>query len=319
MSIRALVVAEQGGRASGSVADAPDPVPGDGEALLDVWFSSLNFKDAMAVAGRPGILRGLPKTAGIDAVGVLPGGRTVVVTGAGLGERRDGGLAQRVAIDPTWAVEVPSPFTPAHAAAIGTAGVTAALSVLRLQQLAPPAGPVLVTGAGGGVGGFAVALLAASGFEVIASTGRVDELGEHLRALGAAEVVPRLEAEPGRPLQSQRWSGVVDSVGGGSLANAIAQTAPGGVVTACGLAASPDLPATVLPFILRGVVLAGIDSVGISPETRRTAWTLLADRCPIGVVERMTERIIGLDEVPAAAEDVLAGQVRGRVVVDVRR
>ncbi|MCU1474400.1 MAG: putative alcohol dehydrogenase, partial [Amnibacterium sp.] len=199
MTVRAVVVADRDGRTAGEVADAPDPEAGVGEVLLEVDLSSLNYKDAMAVAGRPGILRGLPKTAGIDAVGRLPDGRSVVVTGAGLGERRDGGLAERVAVDPAWIVEVPMPFTPQHAAAIGTAGVTAALSVLRLQRLAPPPGPVLVTGAGGGVGGFAVALLAASGFEVVASTGRTEQLGDHLRGLGASDVVPRLDAEPGRP------------------------------------------------------------------------------------------------------------------------
>ncbi|HET6824971.1 MAG TPA: acryloyl-CoA reductase [Amnibacterium sp.] len=319
MTVRAVVVADRQGATSGAVADAPDPEAGPGEVLLDVEFSSLNYKDAMAVAGRPGILRGLPKTAGIDAVGRTPDGRIVVVTGAGLGERRDGGLAERVAVDPSWAVDVPMPFTPQHAAAIGTAGVTAALSVLRLQRLAPPAGPVLVTGAGGGVGGFAVALLAAAGFDVVASTGRQDRLGDHLRRLGAAEVVPRLDAEVGKPLQSQRWAAVVDSVGGAPLVNAIAQSVPGGVVTACGLAASSDLPGTVLPFILRGVTLAGVDSVAISPETRLAAWALLAEHCSPDVVDRMTERVIGMAEVPTAADEVLAGRVRGRIVVDVRR
>jgi acrylyl-CoA reductase (NADPH) len=319
VSVRAVVVADRDGRTAGAVADAPDPEPAAGELLLEVDFSSLNYKDAMAVAGRPGILRNLPRTAGIDAVGRRPDGRSVVVTGAGLGERRDGGLAERVAIDPAWAVDVPMPFTAQHAAAIGTAGVTAALSVLRLQRLGPPSGPVLVTGAGGGVGGFAVVLLAASGFEVVASTGRTEQLGDHLRGLGASDVVPRLDAEPGRPLQSQRWAAVVDTVGGAPLVNAIAQTVQDGVVTACGLAASSDLPGTVLPFILRGVTLAGIDSVAIRPETRLAAWALLAEACPPGVVEAMTERVVGLAEVPAAADDVLAGRVRGRVVVDVRR
>ncbi len=317
--MRAVVVADRQGGTAGAVTDVPDPQAGPGEVLLDVELSSLNYKDAMAVAGRPGILRGLPKTAGIDAVGRTPDGRTVVVTGAGLGERRDGGLAERVAVDPSWAVDVPMPFTPRHAAAIGTAGVTAALSVLRLQRLAPPPGPVLVTGAGGGVGGFAVALLAASGFEVVASTGRQDRLGDHLRRLGAAEVVPRLDAEVGKPLQSQRWAAVVDSVGGGPLVNAIAQTVPGGVVAACGLAASADLPGTVLPFILRGVTLTGIDSVAISAETRLAAWALLAEHCSPDLVDVMTERVIGMAEVPAAADEVLAGRVRGRIVVDVRR
>jgi acrylyl-CoA reductase (NADPH) len=319
VTVRAIVVADRDGRTAGREIDAPDPEAGAGELLLEVDFSSLNYKDAMAVAGRPGILRGLPKTAGIDAVGRTPDGRRVAVTGAGLGERRDGGLAERVAIDPAWAVDVPMPFTPQHAAAIGTAGVTAALSVLRLQRLAPPSGPVLVTGAGGGVGGFAVALLAASGFEVVASTGRADRLDGHLRRLGAVEIVPRLDAEVGKPLQSQQWAAVVDSVGGAPLVNAIAQTVQGGVVTACGLAASPDLGGTVLPFILRGVTLAGVDSVAISAETRLAAWALLAEHCPPDVVDAMTERVVGMADVPAAADDVLAGRVRGRIVVDVRR
>jgi acrylyl-CoA reductase (NADPH) len=317
--VRAVVVAERDGRTAGAVADAPDPQAGAGELLLEVDFSSLNYKDAMAIAGRPGILRGLPKTAGIDAVGRAPDGRRVVVTGAGLGERRDGGLAERVAVDPAWTVDVPMPFRPQQAAAIGTAGVTAALSVLRLQRLAPPSGPVLVTGAGGGVGGFAIALLAAAGFEVVASTGRVAELGAHLRRLGASDVVPRLDARAGKPLQPQRWAAVVDSVGGIPLVNAIAQTVQDGVVTACGLAASPDLPGTVLPFILRGVTLAGVDSVAISPETRLAAWALLTEHCPPGTVDALTERVIGMAEVPAAADDVLAGRVRGRIVVDIRR
>ena len=311
--MRALVASEPGRAAA--LAERPDP---DGEVLAALW-SSLNYKDALAVAGRPGVLRSLPMVPGIDVVGRSARGDLLVVTGAGLGERRDGGLAERVAIDPATAVLVPPAFTPQQAAAIGTAGVTAALSVLALDREGVPEGPVLVTGAGGGVGGFTVALLAAAGREVHAATGRREELGDHLRALGAAEVVDRLPAEPDRPLQSARWAAVVDSVGGAPLVNAIAQTMPGGVVAACGLAASPDLPGSVLPFILRGITLAGIFSVDLVPAVRVTAWDLLATRLADAVVDRMTDRVVGLAEAPAAAEDVLAGRVRGRVVVEVGR
>jgi acrylyl-CoA reductase (NADPH) len=178
---------------------------------------------------------------------------------------------------------------------------------------------VLVTGAGGGVGGFAVALLAAMGYEVLASSGRAETLGGHLRSLGAAQVVGRMDTQPGPPLQRQRWSAVVDAVGGGGLVNAIAQTAAGGVVTACGLAGAPDLPGTVHPFILRGVSLVGIDSVGISPANRRAAWALIEAHLAPATVETLIEKVVGLAEVPQAAEEVLAGSVRGRIVVDVRR
>jgi acrylyl-CoA reductase (NADPH) len=311
--MRALVATEKGTPAV--LAEHPDP---DGTVLTGMW-SSLNYKDALAIAGRPGVLRALPMVPGIDVVGRDSDGEVLVVTGSGLGERRDGGLAERVAIDPASAVRVPDAFSARQAAAIGTAGVTAALSVLALERAGLPDGPVLVTGAGGGVGGFTIALLAAAGREVHAATGRVDSLGDHLRALGAAEVVDRLPAEPGRPLQPARWAGVVDAVGGGALVNAIAQTAPGGTVAACGLAASPELPGTVLPFILRGVTLAGIYSVDLAPSLRLGAWQLLAARIGGETVDRLTERTIALGQAPAAAEDVLAGRVRGRVVVDLER
>jgi len=311
--MRALVATEKGVPAS--LAEHADP---DGSVLTGMW-SSLNYKDALALAGRPGVLRSLPMIPGIDVVGRDADGDVVVVTGAGLGERRDGGLAERVAIDPATAVPVPDAFSPQQAAAIGTAGVTAALSVLALERTGLPDGPVLVTGAGGGVGGFAIALLAAAGREVHASTGRAGLIGDHLRALGATEVVDRLPVEPGRPLQSTRWAAVVDSVGGGGLVNAIAQTLPGGVVAACGLAGSPDLPGTVLPFILRGVTLTGIYSVDLAPSLRLAAWELLAARIDGTVADRLTERTVGLEEAPGVADDVLAGRVRGRVVVDLDR
>ena len=317
MSIRALVVeaASSGPRAHLTTRE-PGAASG-GDVALTTSFSSINYKDALAVAGRPGVLRSLPMVPGIDAIGTTDDGALLIVTGAGLGERRDGGLAEWVLAPGDAAVAVPAVFDAQQAAAIGTAGVTAALAVLALAAV--PEGPVLVTGAGGGVGGFAVALLAATGREVHAASGRAAAIGDHLRALGAAEVIDRLPGEPGRPLQSARWAGVVDAVGGAPLVNAIAQTRPGGIVAACGLAASADLPGSVLPFLLRGVALAGIDSVGLDPGRRRDAWRLLEQRLDPAQVDRMTARVIGLADVPAAAEEVLAGSVRGRIVVDVRR
>lgn len=311
--MRALVATEKGVPAS--LAEHPDP---EGTVLTGMW-SSLNYKDALALAGRPGVLRALPLVPGIDVVGRSADGEVLVVTGTGLGEQRDGGLAERTAIDASTAVKVPEVFSPRQAAAIGTAGVTAALAVLALERAGPPGCPVLVTGAGGGVGGFTIALLAAAGVEVHAATGRAATIGDHLRGLGATEVVDRLAAEPGRPLQTARWAGVVDSVGGGALVNAIAQTVPGGIVAACGLAGSPDLPGTVLPFILRGVTLAGIFSVDLLPSVRTEAWDLLAARIDGDVVDRLTERTVTLQEAPGAAADVLAGRVRGRIVVDLER
>jgi acrylyl-CoA reductase (NADPH) len=311
--VRALLVTEPDTAAA--LAERPDP---EGTVLAAMW-SSLNYKDALAVAGRPGVLRSLPMVPGIDVVGRGEQGDVLVVTGAGLGERVDGGLAERVAVDPITAVLLPEAFAPQQAAAIGTAGVTAALSVLALERSGIPDGPVLVTGAGGGVGGYSIALLAAAGREVHAATGRAEAIGDHLRALGATEVVDRLPSEPGKPMQSTRWAAVVDSVGGGALVNAIAQTLPGGTVAACGLAGSADLPGSVLPFILRGVTLAGIYSVDLAPSMRLAAWDVLASRLPAALVDRMTERTIGLDEVPAVAEDVLAGRITGRVVVDLTR
>lgn len=315
--MRALVAERKGEPAA--LQQRAEPEASGDEVVLTTAWSSLNYKDGLAVAGRPGVLRSLPLVPGIDVAGTAPDGSELVVTGAGLGERRDGGLAERVAVERAVAVPVPEAFGLRGAAAIGTAGVTAALAVLALERAGIPDGPVLVTGAGGGVGGFAIALLAAAGREVHASTGRGDALGDHLRALGAAAIEPRLEGEPGRPLQTARWAAVVDSVGGAPLVNAIAQTVPGGTAAACGLAASADLPGSVLPYILRGVTLTGIYSVDLVPTLRLAAWDLLASRLDPAHVDRMVEREIGLADVPAAAEDVLAGRVRGRVLVDPTR
>ena len=332
MTHRALVVDRAGGDGTGgggavaaSIRERADPTPVDGEVEIDVSYSSINFKDALAVTGRPGVIRSYPLVAGIDAVGVIAGdgtadwrpGTAVAVTGAGHGERRDGGFANRMVADARTIVAVPEGFSLGDAAAIGTAGFTAALCVLALERSGIPDGPVLVTGSGGGVGGFAVALLAARGHVVSASTGRADGLRTRLTALGATDVVDRLETDPGRPLQAARWAGIVDSVGGAPLVNAIAQTMPGGAVAACGLAAGADLPGTVLPFILRGVGLLGVNSVDVDATRRHAAWALLAEHVTPEIIAAMVDRTIPLDEVVRAAADVLGGRIDGRVVVDI--
>jgi acrylyl-CoA reductase (NADPH) len=340
MTYRALV-AEQTVAADGTkgiavaLRDLPDSQatggadgPGDGEVVLDVLFSSVNYKDGMLLGGRPGIARTSPLVAGIDAVGTVAAGGSpafspgdlVVLNGAGLGESRDGGLAERVRVPAAALVRVPDGISAARAAAIGTAGFTAMLSVLALERggVAPGSGDVLVTGAGGGVGSVAVALLAGLGHRVVASTGRVAELGDRLRALGAAEVIDRSElGEPGRPLQGVRWAGAVDSVGSATLVNVLAQTRWGGVVTAAGLAQGPDLPGTVLPFILRAVTLAGINSVEAPAALRREAWARLATDLDLALLDSLTSTV-PLDGAIAAGDRILAGASSGRVVVDVR-
>ncbi|WP_210508156.1 acryloyl-CoA reductase [Naasia sp. SYSU D00057] len=328
MSYRAVVV-EEGTPPEARIRTVPGPfaVP-PGDALrIQVSHSSVNYKDAIALTGGKGVLRALPMVPGIDAVGVLadgtegiPAGMPVLVNGAGLGERTDGGLAGEVLAPADTVLPVPDGLSARDAAAIGTAGFTAALAALTLERqgVAPGGGEVLVTGAGGGVGSFAVALLAALGYEVVASTGRVPERGPELKALGASGVVDRAEiAAGGKPLQSARWAAVVDSVGGVPLANALAQTRYGGVVAACGLAGSSALPATVMPFILRAVTLAGVNSVDAPRDHREAAWNLLAGHISPQIIGAIAPREVGLREAVAVARDVLDGRVAGRVVVDV--
>jgi acrylyl-CoA reductase (NADPH) len=309
-------------------ATGGDDPPSDGEVLLDVLSSSVNYKDGMLLGGRPGIARTSPLVAGIDAVGTVAAsgsaafspGDLVVMTGAGLGETRDGGLAERVRVPADALVRVPAGMAARHAAAIGTAGFTAMLSVLALERggVEAGSGDVLVTGAGGGVGSVAVALLAALGHRVVASTGRVEELGDRLRALGAADVIDRGGlGRPGKPLQSIRWAGAVDSVGSHTLVNALAQTRRGGVVAAAGLAQGPDLPGTVMPFILRAVTLAGIGSVDAPAPLRREAWARLATDLDPALLDSITT-VVPLGGAMAAGERILAGTSSGRVVVDVR-
>lgn len=308
---RSLIVTENGPE----VVEKQEAHAGQGDTLITLSHSSVNYKDAMALTGNRGILRELPMVPGIDAVGTLDDGTLVTVNGRGIGERRHGGYTSHMRIDAKDITHVPSRFTAFEAAAIGTAGYTAALSVagLELASQLPIDGPVLVTGATGGVGSIAVQLLAARGYEVWALTGRVDEHSAWLRELGAAEVLDRAEfSEPGKPLQKARLAGVVDTVGSTVLANALTQLKWGGVATACGMAAGNDLPASVLPFILRGVQLVGINSVDAPNHIRDEAWALLDESVDTNAIR--TEEV-GLDGVVEVGRRLLEGQGSGRAVV----
>ncbi|MFF1635461.1 MDR family oxidoreductase [Leifsonia sp. NPDC058248] len=304
-----------------------------GDVTIAVEFSDLNFKDGLAIAGKPGVARVSPLIPGIDLVGTVeesadprwqPGDR-VVLNGDGIGEKHHGGLAERARVGGDALVRVPDALSSEQAAAIGTAGLTAMLAVLALERngLDPDGvrehgSSVLVTGAAGGVGSVAVAILSRLGYPVTASTGRVEEQSEYLTGLGATAIIDRAElADPGKPLQSQRWSGAVDAVGSHTLANVLAQTRYGGTVAACGLAQGGDLPATVMPFILRAVTLVGINSVEAPLALRETAWRRLATDLDPELLARMTTVIPLAAAVPAAG-DILAGRLRGRTVVDVR-
>ncbi|MBL8302680.1 MAG: oxidoreductase [Ideonella sp.] len=311
-----------------SLDDSALPSFAERGVTVDVTASTINFKDGLAITGRSPVVRKWPLVPGIDFAGTVtasddarwqPGDR-VVLNGWGVGESHWGGLAQKARVDGNWLVRLPDAFSAADAMAIGTAGYTAMLCVMALERqgVVPGDGEVLVTGATGGVGSVAVTLLARRGYRVVASTGKAAE-GPYLQALGAAAVIDRATlAAPGKPLQKERWAGVVDTVGSHTLANACASTCYGGVVTACGLAQGMDLPATVAPFILRSVALIGVDSV-MAPVARRTeAWSRLADEIDRDALAAIAQTI-GLDEVIAAAPRILAGEVRGRLVVDVAR
>ena len=300
----------------------------DGDVTVRVDWSTLNYKDGLAITGKSPVVRKFPMVPGIDFSGTVVAsshpqwetGTEVVLNGWGVGETHWGGLAQLARIKGDWLVPLPAVFTPRQAMAVGTAGYTAMLCVMALERhgLKPADGDILVTGANGGVGSVAVALLAKLGYRVVASTGRPAE-AEHLRALGAAEVIDRSElSAPGKPLGKERWAGVIDAVGSHTLANACAQTRYGGAVAACGLAQGMDFPASVAPFILRGITLYGIDSVMAPQAVRREAWNRLArDLDPARLDVITTE--IGLGEAVATAAALLEGKVRGRVVVDVNR
>jgi acrylyl-CoA reductase (NADPH) len=299
-----------------------------GEVDIRVEYSTLNFKDALAITGRGAIVRSWPMVPGIDLAGVVeqsadaawqPGDR-VVVTGWGLGETRWGGLARKARVEAGFPLKLPEATSTHDAMAIGTAGFTAALSVMALQKhgVVGGSGEVLVTGAAGGVGSIAVALLASLGYTVVASTGRPQE-ADYLKSLGAAQIIDRATlSAPGKPLQTERWAGVVDTVGSHTLANACAATRWNGAVAACGLAQGHDFPVTVMPFILRGVTLYGINSVFVPNDQRRIAWDMIAQHVKPAQLADMTVDI-GLSQAIAHSGRLLDGQVRGRTVVDVTR
>lgn len=309
-----------------------DELP-EGEVLVAVEYSTLNYKDALAITNSSPIVASWPMVPGIDFAGTVLSstqeteekykvGDRVVLNGWGVGEKHWGGLAERARVQGEWLTSIPEAFSTYQAAAIGTAGYTAMLSVLTLEDrgISPDSGAVLVTGAAGGVGSIAVSILAALGYEVIASSGRVDTEGEYLMGLGAAELLDRAElAEPSsRPLDKARWAGAIDVAGSHTLANVLAATAPKGVVAACGLVHGMDLTTSVAPLILRGVTLAGIDSVHETPERRDLAWSRLATDLATSNLDAMITEI-ALDDVIGAAPELLVGKVRGRIVVDVGR
>ena len=299
-----------------------------GDVDVRVEYSTINFKDALAITGRSPIARVWPMVPGIDLAGVVessrdpawkPGDR-VVVTGWGLGEQHWGGLTQKARLSSAFLLALPEGFSTRDSMVIATAGFTAALCVMALQKhgIKPGDGEVLVTGAAGGVGSIAVALLAGLGYTVAASTGRPQE-ADYLKFLGATKIVDRNElSAAGKPLQAERWIGVVDTVGSHTLANVCAQTKWNGAVAACGLAQGADFPSTVMPFILRGVTLYGINSIFVPNDIRAKAWQLIAQHVDRAKLEQMTVEI-GLSQAIAYGPSVLDGKVRGRTVVDVNR
>lgn len=300
----------------------------EGDVTVRVDYSTINYKDGLAITGKSPIVRAWPMVPGIDFAGIVetsshagwkPGDK-VVLNGWGVGESHWGGLAQRARLKGDWLVALPPAFTTRQAAAIGTAGYTAMLCVLALERhgLTPKDGEVLVTGAAGGVGSVAIALLARLGYTVVASTGRAAE-ADYLKSLGAAEVIDRAElSAPGKPLGKERWAGVVDSVGSHTLANACATTRTEGAVAACGLAQGMDFPASVAPFILRAVCLYGVNSVTVPRPRREIAWQRLARDLDAAKLDAMTREITLAEAIPAAHQ-IVAGHVRGRLVVDVNR
>ncbi|WP_122690464.1 MDR family oxidoreductase [Pseudomonas viridiflava] len=304
-------------------ADLPE-----GDVTVRVSHSTLNYKDALALTGKSPIVRSFPMVPGIDLTGIVEesqasafkAGDKVLLNGWGVGEGHWGGLAQMARLKSEWLIPLPEAFTPSQAMAIGTAGYTAMLSVIALEKhgVKPEHGEVLVTGANGGVGSFTIAILAKLGYQVVASTGRVAE-SDYLKQLGAARIIDRATlSEPGRPLAKEQWAAAVDSVGSHTLVNVCAGIKYRGIVTACGLAQGMDFPGSVAPFILRGVTLAGIDSVTRPQADRLEAWSRLAVDLDTSLLP-LISREIGLSEVIDIAPQLIAGQVRGRVVVDTGR
>ena len=325
-TFKALVLTQEDGKTQHGIKQLGNDDLPEGDVLVAVAYSSLNYKDGLAVTGKGKIVRKFPMVPGIDLAGTVlesdspqyKPGDPVVLTGWGVGERYWGGYSQRARLRSSWLVALPEGLDMQRAMAIGTAGFTAMLCVMALEDAGVKPGgdkPVLVTGAGGGVGSVAVALLAKLGYTVAAVTGR-EETQDFLRSLGASEIVDRTEMnQPARALEAQRWAGAVDTVGSKVLARVLAEVDYGGSVAACGLAGGADLPTTVMPFILRGVSLLGVDSVMCPLPRRQLAWQRLVQDLPAGALDRI-EQVARLEDVPRLAEAILAGQVQGRVVVD---
>ena len=325
---KAILIEKQDGAQTARLAEVDEAQLPDAPVTVRVEYSTINYKDGLAITGKGPVVRKFPMVPGIDFAGVVeasksdawrPGDR-VLLNGWGVGEGHWGGLAQKARVNAEWLQRIPERFTGQQAMAIGTAGYTASLCVSALVKhgLTPDRGEVLVTGASGGVGSVAIALLARAGFKVVASTGKAAE-SEYLKALGAGQIIDRNElSQAGKPLQKERWAAVVDSVGSHTLANACAQTRYRGLVTACGLAQGMDFPASVAPFILRGVSLLGIDSVMAPKEPREEAWQRLARDLDIGLLDRISTTV-SLAEALNAAQNIVTGKIRGRVVVDVNR
>lgn len=323
---KSLLLSKSDAGFSAALTDIDEAQLPAGDVLVAVEYSTLNYKDGLAITNKGPVVRSWPMVAGIDGAGTVlesthagwkPGDR-FVHNGWGVGEARWGLMAERARLQGEWLVKLPAAFTARQAMVIGTAGYTAMLSVLALEKngVTPASGEVLVTGATGGVGSVAVALLGKLGYTVVAATGKASEEA-YLKQLGAGSVIDRAElSAPGKPLQKERWAAVVDAVGSHTLANACAQTRYGGVVTACGLAQGADFPATVMPFILRGVTLAGIDSVMAPLARRQQAWDRLAQDLDPAKLDAMVEEI-PMERAAEKAADLIAGKVRGRIVVKI--
>jgi acrylyl-CoA reductase (NADPH) len=326
-TFKALLASKEGDKSSVAVTDLSDADLMEGNVTVAIDHSTINYKDALALTGRAPIIRRWPLIPGIDFAGRVVESQDpryapdslVILNGWGVGESHHGGFAQRARVQGNWLVPLPEKFTTAQSMAIGTAGYTAMLCVMALEEagITPNHGDILVTGAAGGVGSVAIALLAAKKYRVTASSRRAEEEGAYLRELGADEVIDaKTLSEPGKPLAKERWAGAVDSVGSHTLVNVLAQTVYGGAVAACGLAQGADLPGTVMPFILRGVRLLGVDSVNCPNPRREAAWARLAEDLDLGLLDRITTTHVPLAEVPKTAETLMAGKIRGRVVVD---
>lgn len=322
---KALILNQQDKKTIAEICQIDESQLPEGEVLIDVDYSSLNYKDGLAITGKGKIVRQFPMVPGIDLAGQVveskdgryQAGDNVVLTGWGVGEGHWGGMAEKASLKADWLVPLPQGMTGKQAMMIGTAGLTAMLCVQALEDsgIKPESGEILVTGASGGVGSVAVTLLAQLGYQVVAVTGRVEENGELLKQLGASRVIPRSELEePIRPLDKQLWAGAVDTAGSKILAKVLTQISYDGAVAACGLANGFDLPTTVMPFILRGVKLLGVDSVSCPYARRMAAWKRVAEILPASYYQQACHEI-DLEQAAEYAEDITNGQVTGRIVI----